>query len=322
MRLMVRAGSAQNNHRGNAQKHRRRERREQDGCSCGGEPVEVEPRRFGAFGLVDGIVHPAAIDGIHLDRMLAENHAMQRRHFEGRREHRVRRWRDMLFEIERRAGRPAIQKGLARSDSPHRHEHREKDPRHPRADEIGSRDRARRRNNRGCGSSRKGEVPRLGRPPPRAEERETSERHQPAHDVHQFRPDEVAPQELHDRKGSPAHEHSRPRAPKPAPAAHRDDEPGRYQQRYERQLAPGHRAQKIRRDPGDGAERQDRRADRAIRHWGRVRDERQAGRVERREAQPHQECRRDRHRRAKPCRTLDERAERERDEQRLHPPIR
>ena len=39
-----------------------------------------------------------------------------------------------------------------------------------------------------------------------------------------------------------AHEHGRPHAAKPAPAAHRHDEPRRHDQRHERQLAAGHRA--------------------------------------------------------------------------------
>ena len=72
---------------------------------------------------------------------------------------------------------------------------------------------------------------------------------------------------------------------------------------------------------GHGRERQDRRADRAERHRRGVGDEGQAGGVQRREAEPDEQRRPDRDRRAEPGRALDERAERERDEQRLDPAV-
>ena len=41
-----------------------------------------EARRFGALGLVGRVVHPAAIDGVDFDRMLAVDHAVEARDFE------------------------------------------------------------------------------------------------------------------------------------------------------------------------------------------------------------------------------------------------
>ena len=69
------------------------------------------------------------------------------------------------------------------------------------------------------------------------------------------------------------------------------------------------------------AEREDRRADRAERDRRGVGDQRQPGRVERREAETDQQRRADRDRRAEAGRPLDEGAERERDQQRLDPAI-
>ena len=170
-------------------------------------------------------------------------------------------------------------------------------------------------------ASRLREVPCLLRLPPRAEQREAPERHQATHDVDELRPDVVAPEKLHDRKRSAADEDRRPRAHQAAPSAHRGDQPRRNEQRDERQLPAGHRAQEIRRNPRDGSKREDRRADRAIGHRRSIRDERQASGVQRRKAQTHQQRRRDRHWSAESCRAFDEGAKRERNEQRLHPPI-
>ena len=84
---------------------------------------------------------------------------------------------------------------------------------------------------------------------------------------------------------------------------------------------PGHHADRVGRNAGHRRQRQDRRADRAERDRRRVGDERQAGGVERREAQADQQRRADGDRRAESGRAFDERAERERDEQRLDPAI-
>ena len=242
MRWSVRAGRLQHERGGNAQEERRRERGEENRRAGGREPVEREARRLGALGLVGRVGHPAAVDGVDFDRMLAVDHAVEARDFDRRRQHRVWRRRDVLGAIDRGARRSAIEERLGRAGSPHGHEDREEDPRHPRAHEVGARDRRRRRPRRRHGAGRVREVPHFGRLPPRAEEREAAERHQAAHDVHELWPDVVAPQELDDRERAAAHEHRRPRAAQPAPAAHRDDQPGRHEERHERQLASGHRA--------------------------------------------------------------------------------
>ena len=103
----------------------------------------------------------------------------------------------------------------------------------------------------------------------------------------------------------------------PCQTAHRHDEPCGNDQRHERQLTPGHGAERVRGRSVTAA---------SVRmgvpmgtecHRRRVRDERQPGRVEGCEAKPDEQRRADRHRRPKARRTLDECPERERHEQRL-----
>ena len=74
-------------------------------------------------------------------------------------------------------------------------------------------------------------------------------------------------------------------------------------------------------EPGDGGQRDHRRAQRAEGHRGGVGDQRQAGGRERREAQPDQHGGADGHRRAEAGRTLEEGAEAEGDEQELQPAV-
>src|SRR3990172_8088421 len=102
------------------------------------------------------------------------------------------------------------------------------------------------------------EVPRLARFPPGTEERHRPERDQAAHDVDELGTDEIAPRELDDGKRAAADQHRGPYAAKPAPTAHRDDQPGGHEEGHERQLAAGHRAERLVRDAGDGGERENR----------------------------------------------------------------
>ena len=94
--------------------------------------------------------------------------------------------------------------------------------------------------------ARRREIPHFRRLPPRAEQRQAAERDQAADDVDQLGADVVAPQELHDRERAAADQHRRPHAAQPRPPAHRDDQPRRHDQRHDRQLPAGHRAEQHR----------------------------------------------------------------------------
>jgi len=75
----------------------------------------------------------------------------------------------------------------------------------------------------------------------------------------------------------------------PAAARICPDQPERDNHREERQLAADHRAQLEEIEIGHALQRDDRRAERAISDRGRVGDEREARRVQRREAQADQQ---------------------------------
>ena len=107
----------------------------------------------------------------------------------------------------------------------------------------------------------------------------------------------------------------------PAPARHRADHPGRHDEREERKLVAGHRRDGLLVEAGDLRERDDRRAEGAEGDRRRVGDQCQARRLERRKARAHQQRGRDRHRGPESRGALQERAERERDQQGLQPVV-
>ena len=137
--------------------------------------------------------------------------------------------------------------------------------------------------------------------PDAAEQRQRAERHQPADDVHELGADVVAPRRTARRRtrrrtrAPPASTPRRPRHPlivTTSQAGTISDTNGSWRPAIALSVVAG--------NAGDGRERQDRRADRAEGDRRRVGDEREAGGVERREAEPHQQRRADRDR---ACRT-------------------
>ena len=91
----------------------------------------------------------------------------------------------------------------------------------------------------------------------------------------------------------------------------------------DRQLMPGHDAERLRRKAGDAAEHDERRAQAAVGDRRGVGDQAQDGGQERIEAQPDQDGAADGHRRAGPRRPFQKRPEGEADQDRLdagHPP--
>ncbi len=173
----------------------------------------------------------------------------------------------------------------------------------------------------GSGIPARVEVPHLARLPDTCEQRQRRDRHQPAGDVDELDTDKVAPEELHDGERATAHDDGGPDPTQAAPAAHRHDKPRGNEKRDERQLTSGHCAERRSGNAGDRRERQDRRADRAKGHRGGVGDKRKPRRIERREAKTDEQRRADGDRRAETGGPFDKRAERKRDEQRLHPPV-
>ena len=109
--------------------------------------------------------------------------------------------------------------------------------------------------------------------------------------------------------------------PQAAPPAHRHDEPRGDDERYERQLPAGHLADGHRGNARNGREGEDGCRDCAEGDGRGVGDERESGRVQRREAEAHQERGTDGNRCAEARCAFDEGAERERDEQRLNAPV-
>ena len=122
-------------------------------------------------------------------------------------------------------------------------------------------------------------------------------------------------------EGDPADQDRRPDLEHSAPAGEGPDQPERHDQREERQLAPDHRAEQIGIEPGHRGEAGDRRAERAVGDGRGIGDQRQAGRRQRREAQPDQDRAGHRDRRAEARCTLEERAEGKGDQQQLQPAV-
>ena len=164
-------------------------------------------------------------------------------------------------------------------------------------------------------------TPHNPRPPQPQKQSQRPEAHHAPHHVHERGPDEVGHRELHARKRGAAHEDCRPGADEPPPARHSGHHPGRHDEREEGELSARERGDRLLVETRDLRQRDDRRAERAEGDGGRIGDEGEAGRLERREAGAGHERRRDRDRRPEPGRPLQKRAEAEGDEERLEPVI-
>src|ERR1700738_2211908 len=134
--------------------------------------------------------------------------------------------------------------------------------------------------------------------------------------------DEVGNQILGYRKGHPADEDRGPDLNHSPPAGKGADQPGRHDQRKERQLPPDHGTEQVGVEPGDAGETRNRRTERAIGDGRGVGDQREARGRERREAEPDQHSRSDRDRRAKTGGTFEKSPKGKGDEQELQSAIR
>jgi hypothetical protein len=159
---------------------------------------------------------------------------------------------------------------------------------------------------------------RLARLPHLQQRDDHAGREQRRDDVGQLDRQVVRARELPDREGQAAPHGDRPRGLDAAAPVDHADEDQRDDQRQERRLAPDHRAEVVLREVGQRRERGDRHGDRSERHRRGVGDQRHRGRLDRLEAQADQHHRADSHRRSEAGERLEQRAEAERDEHRLH----
>ena len=164
--------------------------------------------------------------------------------------------------------------------------------------------------------------PDLRRMPEAKEHDQASHRYHRSHHVDQPRAVVVRNQELRDREAHPGDQDRRPDFLHSFEAGKRPDQPERHQDGEERQLTADHRRQVQQIEARDCGKRDDRRAERAVGNRCSVGDQRQAGRGERRETEPNENCRGDGHRSAEARGAFKERAEAERDQQQLQAAIR
>src|ERR1700737_2532663 len=123
-------------------------------------------------------------------------------------------------------------------------------------------------------------------------------------------------------KGHPADEDRGPDLNHAPPAGKGADQPGRHDQRKERQLPPDDGTEQVGVEPGDAGETRNRRTERAKGDGRGVGDEREARGRERREAEPDQHSRSDRDRRAKTGGTFEKSPKGKGDQQELQSAIR
>ena len=136
-------------------------------------------------------------------------------------------------------------------------------------------------------------------------------------DVRQLRADVIGRVVLGDGKAQARHQRGRPYLTHAAQTIHHEHQPERHQQRQQRQLAARHGADQERVDARHLARHDDGDAHGAEGHGCRVGDQAQARRVQRVEAQAHQQCRGDGHGRAETGRPFQEGAEGKADQQHL-----
>ena len=151
------------------------------------------------------------------------------------------------------------------------------------------------------------------------EGRQRHQRHDGRGDVRQLGADVVGREELHQCERAAAHQHGGPGFLDAAPAVHDGHEPEQHDHGHERQLAPGHLADGERIHARNLPRHDDRNAHGAKGHRRRVGDQAQAGRIQRLEAQAHQQGSRNGHGRAEARRALQERAEAKAHQDELQP---
>ena len=254
---------------------------------------------------------------------------MQRRNVEGRRQDGVRRRRSARLAVGGDPCRSAVQERLERTRAPGGHEERQEHPRHPRTNDAGRATTA----DAALGSSDRAPSAEPRAPSAAGKSHVSAGRHQVQKTARQ--PSETSPPMMSTSSGptkllhrnwtiandppltsTAGHAPCKPRHPLMVTTSHAgtiSDTMGSWRPAMALSRSEG--------IPVTAAERQNRRADGAVRDRRRVGDQRQAGGIERREAEAHQECGGDRHRRAEAGSAFDEGAERERDEQRLNAPI-
>jgi len=133
---------------------------------------------------------------------------------------------------------------------------------------------------------------------------------------------EIGHQELRNRKSRARHQGGRPDFERPPEPGKSPNHPKRHEQRKEWQLPSDHRRELTQIKPGDAAQGDDRRPQRAERDRGGVGDQRQSRGLERSEPELHQERRGHRHRRPESRRALEKRSEGKRDQNHLNPGVR
>ncbi len=220
-------------------------------------------------------------------------------------------------------GAERIDPGLEPAGAPDQQDRAHDDPGDERRPDLGVGERLGRRHDLRHGRSRFVVAAQGGRGPdfpglPDLEEADQAgHRDQRGADVDDPGIDEVRDQVLRDRERYAAHQDGRPDLHHAAAAGEYPDQPERHDEREERQLSPDHGAEQIGIDPRHARQSGDRCAERAVSDRRGIGDERKARGRERREAEPDQDRAGHRHRRAEAGRALEERAERECDQQQL-----
>ncbi len=157
--------------------------------------------------------------------------------------------------------------------------------------------------------------------PDRKQRHQREDRHDGREDIRQRRPEIVRDEELRDGERDAGDERGRPDLCQATPSRHQHDQVERQRERQHRQLPSDHLRERVQVEAGDLAGGHERDADAAERDRRGVRDETEARRVPRVEAEADEHARGDGHRRAEAGAALEERPEAERDEQRLQPAI-
>ena len=159
--------------------------------------------------------------------------------------------------------------------------------------------------------------PDLGGMPHLQEQDQTAHRNQRGADIDDPRVDEIRDQVLRHGKRDSGHQDRRPYLHHAPPARECPDQPGGHDQREKRQLPPDHRTEEVGVEPRHAGKPGDRCAEGAIGDRRGIGNQRQAGGGERREAEADQDRGGHRDGCPKARGALEERAERECDQQQL-----
>ena len=150
---------------------------------------------------------------------------------------------------------------------------------------------------------------------------QATQRRERRQNIDQIRPHEVRNQELHATKREPAEERGGQNAPERFPAPHHQHQIGRNNDRDRSADSPDARAQTVQRQTSHALQSQNRDADGAKRHRGRVCQQANAAGVERRKTESCQHGCRHRDGSPEPGGTFYEGTEREGNQQSLETPV-